>query len=290
MTQLLNKETSHNADALPLWGAGGLDILICTINEGIQRVPSVLMPPQEGVRYVVCMQYTDEEALDKVPMKLMMRKDVKFYVHEGKGLSKNRNFAFDWAEADIVVIADDDNRYKPEYIERIRKAYEENPDADIICFAAESYEGKPMKRYPKEKMSYAEAFKQGYYPTSMEMTMRRRVGVKFNENFGLGSKHLCAGEEAVFMKDAIDKGYKALFVPEVIVDTRYETTGGNFLSDKKMQISKGATFRYLFGKQSAIIRSIKESLSYFVKKGCNPIPIFGNMLRGINLTFSDHLD
>lgn len=286
----MNLNNPYNADALPLRGAGSLDFLVCTINEGIRKVPSVLMPPQEGVRYVVCMQYTDEDALGKVPMKLVMRRDVKFYVHEGKGLSKNRNFAFDWTEADIIVIADDDNRYKPEYIERIKKAYKENPDADIICFAAESYEGKPMKRYPKKKMSYAEAFRKGYYPTSMEMTMRRGVTTRFNENFGLGSEHLCAGEEAVFMKDAIDKGYKAIFIPEVIVQSRYETTGGNFLSNKKMQMSKGATFRYLFGKSEAILRSVKESLACCIKKGKNPFPILYNMLRGVNLTFSEHID
>lgn len=260
-----------------------LDFLVCTINEGILRVPSVLMPPMEGVRYVVCMQYTDEEALEKVPMNVMMRKDVKLYVHEGKGLSKNRNFAFDWAEADIVVIADDDNRYKPEYIESIRKAYETHPDADIICFAAESYEGKPMKVYPQEETSYTDAFECGYYPTSMEMTMRRKVDIKFNENFGLGSERLCAGEEAVFMKDAVDKGYKAIFIPEVIVQSEYMTTGLGFADNPKMQMSKGATFRYLFGKKKALLYSIKESLSYLVKKGQNPFKIFKNMYKGVKM-------
>jgi len=258
-----------------------IDILICTINEGIQRVPSVLMEPMEGVRYVVCMQYTEEEALELVPMDIMKRKDVKLYIHEGKGLSRNRNFAFDWAEADILVIADDDNRYSPEYIERIRDAYKQNPDADIICFAAESYDGRQMKDYPKEKMSYTEAFKQGYYPTSMEITMRKGVDVKFDERFGLGSDKLCAGEEAVFMKDCIDRGYEALFIPQVIVQSRYETTGSNFIENKQMQISKGATFAYLFGKNEAIYRSIKEGLWYMVHKGANPLVIIKNMVKGV---------
>ena len=258
-----------------------IDILICTINEGIQKVPSVLMPPMEGVRYVVCMQYTDEAALEKVPMKMMIRKDVKLYVHEGCGLSKNRNFALEWAEADIIVIADDDNRYQPEYIERIRNAYAANPDADIICFAAESYEGKPMKVYPQAKMPYTEAFKRGYYPTSMEITMKKGVDVKFDERFGLGSKTLCAGEEAVFLKDCIDNGYNALFCPDVIVRSEFDTTGSHFADNKKMQMSKGATFAYLFGKPNAIYRSVKESLWWMLHKGCNPTPILYNMVKGV---------
>lgn len=258
-----------------------VDILICTINEGIQKIPSILMSPMEGVRYVVCMQYTDEKALDKVPMKMMTRKDVKLYVHEGKGLSRNRNFAFDWAEADILIVGDDDNRYTPEYIERIRKAYTDNPDADIICFAAESYEGMPMKTYPTRQIPYAEAVSRGYYPTSMEMTMRRGVDVKFDERFGLGSEKLCAGEEAVFMKDATDKGYKALFIPEVIVQSKFETTGSNLVGNAQLQISKGATFNYLFGRSDAIWRSVKEGLWWMVHQGANPLPIIKNMIKGV---------
>ena len=258
-----------------------VDILICTINEGIEKIPSILMSPMEGVRYVVCMQYTDEKALDKVPMNVMTRKDVKLYVHESKGLSKNRNFAFDWSDADILVIADDDNRYTPEYIERIRKAYADNPNADIICFAAESYEGMAMKKYPASKMSYDEALRKGYYPTSMEMTMRKGIDVTFDERFGLGSDKLCAGEEAVFMKDAIDKGYKALFIPEVIVQSQFETTGSNLVGNKQLQLSKGATFNYLFGRPDAIWRSVKEGLWYMIHQGANPFPIIMNMIKGV---------
>lgn len=264
-----------------------IDILICTINEGIDKVPFVLMPPMEGVRYVICMQYTDEKALDKVPMKVMTRKDVKLYIHESKGLSRNRNFAFDWTEADITVIADDDNRYRPEYIEHIRNTYTKHPEAEIVCFAAESYDGMPMKKYPQQQMTYAEAVECGYYPTSMEMTMRteciKKYGLRFNENFGLGSELLCAGEEDVFMKDAVDKGLNTIFVPEVIVQSDPITTGLKFLDNKKLQLTKGATFRYLYGRNNAIWRTAKEAAWWMLHKGANPIPIIINMMNGIRL-------
>ena len=44
-----------------------LDILICTIDEGIEKVPKVLMPPRDGVRYVVSMQYTQKTMKERVP-------------------------------------------------------------------------------------------------------------------------------------------------------------------------------------------------------------------------------
>lgn len=250
-----------------------IDILICTLNEGIQRVPSVLMPPIEGVRYVVCMQYTDEDALDKVPMKLMMRKDVKFYVHESKGLCKNRNFALDWAEADICVIADDDNRYKPEYIERIRKAYEDHPEADIITFQAETLEGKPLHKYPAE------------YVSSVEMTFRtssiKKHGLSFNEDFGIGGNKYCAGEEDIFLHDAKAKGLNIKYVPCTIVQTPAVTTGSHFVDTPLLQQTKGAVFVYRFGKANALYRTMKEGAWWMLHKGANPFPIIINMLKGI---------
>lgn len=258
-----------------------LDILICTINEGIEKVPSILMPPIEGVRYVVSMQYTDERALDKVPMKAMTRKDVKLYIHESRGLCKNRNFALDWADADIYVIADDDNRYTIDSFIKIRKAYDEHPDADIICFKSESYDGKQMKKYPSKAMTYADAFKLGYHPYSIEITMRKKVGTRFDERFGLGSEQLCAGEEDVFLKDAENSGYNIMFVPETIVRTYPLTTGTKFLGNKTLQITKGATFEHIFGKKAALWRTVKEAGWWMVHKGANPFPIAMNMIKGI---------
>jgi len=252
----------------------GISILICTFNEGILRVPSVLMPPMEGVKYVVCMQYTDEEALGKVPMKMLMRKDVKFYVHEGQGLCKNRNFALDWADGDICVIADDDNRYKPEYIQNIIQAYAEHPEADIITFQAETIEGKPLHPYPAD------------YVSSVEMTFRpsslREKGLRFNEDFGINGNKYCAGEEDVFLTEAKQKGLNILYVPKVIVQTQAATTGTNFADNPDLQRTKGAVFLIRFGKANAIWRSVKEAGFYFVHKGKNPFIIFRNMLRGIN--------
>lgn len=258
-----------------------LDILICTIDEGIEKVPAVLMPPMGGVGYVVSMQYTATEKKELVPQTLREREDVEVVFLEGKGLSRNRNHALEHAKGEVVVIADDDNRYEERFIRNIVETYEEHPEADVICFAAECYEGKPMKTYPKDEMTFKEAFQQGYYPTSMEMTMRREVKTRFDERFGLGSKRLCAGEEDVFLKDALDKGYQVLFVPKVIVRSRFETTGSHFIGNPKLQRSKGATFKYLFGTPEAVWRTVKEAGWWLVHRGANPFPILLNMLKGM---------
>lgn len=258
-----------------------VDILICTIDEGVLRVPEVLMEPCEGIGYVVSMQYTDESYLSMVPDVIRERKDVILSCVPGRGLSVNRNNALSLSEADIRVIADDDNRYERSFIDRIVSAYAVRPDADVVCFAAESYDGRLMKSYPSVPMTYGEAFSRGYYPTSMEMTMRRRVDVRFDSRFGLGSERLCAGEEDVFMKDVCDAGFNALFVPEVIVRSRFHTTGCDFLTNECLQVTKGATFRYIFGVREAIWRSVKEACYHLVYSHVNPFSIFCNMMKGI---------
>ena len=258
-----------------------LDILICTIDDRIGRVADVLLPPMEGVRWVVSMQYTDERMRQLVPPELRERADVSLHFLPGRGLCRNRNNALRQATGDILLIADDDCRYTAEGLREVVREFEMHPDADIICFAAESLEGVPLKDYPATTRSYKAARKEGYFPASVEMGMRRGLGILFDERFGLGSELLCAGEEEVFMKDATACGYKAIVCPRVIVRTCGETTGSHFVGNKRLQLTKGATFRYVFGLYEGIWRSVKEAGWWFVKTGANPIPILYNMLRGI---------
>lgn len=246
-----------------------LDILICTIDEGIERVPEVLMSPRSDVRYVVSMQWTREAMRERVPKVLREREDVTVTFLEGKGLSRNRNHALEMATGDVVLMADDDNRYNEGLINNIFEAYEENRGADVIFFQALDLEGKPLHRYPAD------------YVCSVEMTFRREVKVRFDERFGLGSGRFCAGEEEVWRKDARDAGYHILQVDKPIVMTPKETTGRNFLGNKDLQKTKGATFRYVYGTGNAVWRSVKEAGWWMVHRGANPVPILWNMLQGL---------
>ena len=246
-----------------------VEILICTLDEGIMRGPQELMPPQEGVGYVVSMQWTKESSLELVPECLRERGDVTVSYLQGRGLSRNRNNAISHAQGDILVLADDDNRYTPEFISTIRAAYLSHPDVDIITFQCLDYEGHLVHEYP------------AMYVCSCEMTFRRRVTTRFDVRFGLGSRMFCAGEEQVWMKDAESAGWKALYVPKPIVMTSADTTGIHFLGNALLQRSKGATFRYVYGTADAVWRSVKEAGWYLVHKGANPFPIVVNMIKGI---------
>lgn len=248
-----------------------IDILICTIDNGIKRIPHMLMPPQEGISYVVSMQYTDKAYLDLIPDVLKERKDVRLTLLEGKGLSRNRNNAIAHADADILVVGDDDCKYKPEYMAAIRKAYEMHPEADIITFQALTLDGRPLHPYPAP------------YVCSVEITFHRRVETLFSNRFGLGSSQFCSGEEQVWLHDAVCEGHRHIYLDIPIVQTPEETTGSQsrFSTSPALQQSKGACFNYIYGTAEAAWRSVKEAGWYMVHKHINPLPIAWNMLKGI---------
>lgn len=260
------------------------DILICTIDQGIGRISDVLMPPIPQVHYVVSVQYTTA-APPKVEAAWTARQDVTLTFLAGRGLSRNRNNALAHATGDIVIFADDDCRYKPEYIENVQRAYDQHPEADAICFMTESYDGHPLKAYPDTALPYSQARLQGYYPVSVEITFRRRAlqsdgGLRFNESFGLGAP-LPAGEEDVLLADALRAGCAIWFVPMTLTRTDPVTTGDRFLQDTRLQQTKGAVFRHCFGLSSALWRTLKEGGYHLVYHHVNPFPIWYNMLQGI---------
>lgn len=250
-----------------------LDIMICTIGDGIFRVSDMLLPERSDIRYTVSIQNPDNICQTDIPARLSARPDVNVSFMDGTGLSRNRNNALSMATGDICLIADDDNRYLPEYIDNILDAWSGNPDADIITFQAQTYEGAPLHPYPAP------------YVCSVEITFRRSSiiskDLKFDERFGLGSPLLCAGEEDVFMADAQRAGLNIKYIPKVIVQTKGITTSTGFIGNKKLQITKGATFRHVYGVCGAVWRSFKEAGWYLIHKGANPLPILFNMIKGI---------
>lgn len=257
-----------------------VNILISTVGQRISQVPAVLMPQQEGVSYVISHQ---DDGTHAVPASLLDRPDVLLSTIEGRGLSRNRNNTLRHAAADICIIADDDCRYTGQRILQVRQAYADHPEADIICFASEDYDSHPRQRYPRLSMDYPKAVKAGYYASSVELTFRRKsvVGrICFNPHFGLGAPRLCAGEEDVFLADALRQGLKVIFIPKVIVQTAPGSTGQAFLTNPQLQLTKGATFRHCYGIAGALWRTLKEAGWWFVHRRANPFPILYRMTKG----------
>jgi len=172
-----------------------------------------------------------------------------------KGLSKSRNKAIENCTSDIGLISDDDVEYLDNIETIITKAFEENPEADIITFQFLKNKNTLYKtNYKKEK------FWHNIYTlakvSSVEIAFRvdkiKSKNIKFDETFGLGS-NFPTGEEYIFLSDALKSGLKILYIPIPIVIHPDESSGGQFFNNHLLIESKGAVFYRIFGVKSYFV-------------------------------------
>ena len=259
-----------------------IDILICSINKGIVKVPDVLLQPIEGVRYVVSYQYTDERYLDLIPSELTERKDVVFLQYKGEGLSANRNMAMDKAKSDLVIFAEDDARFTEDSITLARETFEKNPDLDVAFFTATTYIGKHLKSYPTTEREVKE-IPSDYSISALEMVCRRsRVQsvVRFDERFGLGTKFLTCGEDDIWLTDALRLNLTMRFFPKKLVETSTMLKKSLVYIDAGVQRSRGAFEYYKHGNYAWIV-CFNFALNATLKGLCHFVPMFRHLAEGI---------
>ncbi len=199
-----------------------LEILISTIDAGIERINDVLLPFRQDVKYIISHQYQDEKY--KYTPKELLREDVLVSQIPGRGLTKSRNHAIRLADGDICLIADDDVRYTNEFFNTIIQTFQ-NKSPDIALFKIKTFDGEgDYKNYPFKE--YRLNLKNLHSPSSIEIafkTEKIKGNIFFDERFGLGS-FLNGGEELFFIRDAIEKGLKVWYFPESVVIHPKEST------------------------------------------------------------------
>ena len=235
-----------------------LSVLISTIDDRITSVPGMLLPPDERVRYVIMWQHPHGISVEAEKANLLLdREDVQNYWTPEIGLARSRMAAISASKTPYVLFADDDVTYKPDAFENILKAFDENPNCDVLCFRAEDCEGNLLQPYPDEATDYAHR-PRGYAASSIEIAFRKHYKIpNFDVRFGLGSKELVCGEEDVFLHECMMRKLKVRFIPVTICSTDGNTTSTRMARHPKYIKSKGAALRYVHGRCGAWLRSIK---------------------------------
>lgn len=136
-----------------------------------------------------------------------------------RGLSKSRNLALENANGKILMMTDDDVIFQNNFIEKVVAAYNKFENATVINFCAIKEKGASLKKYPVNSKQELNAF-EVFNISSIEMTINKEklnsAGVRFDENFGLGSSFEM-GEEAVFLFDLKYKEQQIAFEKQIIV-------------------------------------------------------------------------
>lgn len=226
-----------------------VNILIATIDAGIDKVEKMLMAPITNVQYVISHQVTGNK-FSAIPENLR-RDDVIIRQLNGKGLSRNRNNAIALADGDIGLVADDDTQFKPEYIENLIDAFESDRAIDVACFKIATPEGKlDYKDYPEHSYLLNDASM--HFVSSIEIAFKldaiKSRGLQFHEQFGIGSPLISYGEEAVFIHDCIKSGLKVKYIPSYVVEHDSESTVKTLdeYSSRRV-LFKGAYDAYRYG-------------------------------------------
>jgi glycosyltransferase involved in cell wall biosynthesis len=208
---------------------------------------------------------------------LNSNKEHKKYISiDERGLSKSRNLAIDNASGDICLIADEDVTYKNNYIDIIKKAYKECPDADVIIFDSDTdCEERKSSRISKKKctIGYLNSLK----ARSVGITFKRKSikvkKIEFNTLFGAGSPVFVCGEENIFLYDCLREKLKIYYYPLAILDISFENPSTWYNGfDKKYFITVGAIayalwkrYYWLYILQFAIRKFslFKNEISFF---------------------------
>jgi len=226
-----------------------LQLLISTIDDGINNIPGMLLEPRKGVGYLVSWQHSSDGYGD-LPASLV-RDDVTVVHLQGRGLSRNRNNCINNATADVCLICDDDCRYTHDQLNCVAMAFATNRKLDIATFKAHG----TNTDYPEKAMSLNEKHK-NYHVSSIEIAFRRtsvQGKLQFNELFGLGAPDLHCGEEEVLVHDALGMGLNCMYFPTYIVNHIGEPTSITRVSSPGTLKARGA-FLYIAYRGTMIPR------------------------------------
>lgn len=200
-----------------------INILVSTINRGIESVPDILMEQHDFISYIISHQYTADQFLP-IPAKLS-RDDIRISQIKGNGVTISRNNAIALADGDIGLFSDDDVKYRLEWLENLKTKFENDSNLDVAIFKIKTLDGEPEYRdYPNEIIEYKKAPSVGTIQIAIRLGSIQAKNIKFDERFGAGNTFLIGSDEQIFVHDCIANGMKVVYFPEYVVQHKYEST------------------------------------------------------------------
>lgn len=172
---------------------------------------------------------------------------VKMITTQTRGVGLNRNIALLAADADILLLADDDVVYYDDMPEKVVAAFAENPQADVLVFGVDILkDGQITRRQEKTRRLHVwNAMRYGTYRIAIRRNAISKHHLSFNQCFG-GGCAFSAGEDSLFLKACFDEGLW-VYTHEYVLGTCCKDTSTWFTEyGEKYFYDKGVLVRKLF--------------------------------------------
>lgn len=199
---------------------------------------------------VVVINQCDWEGYAEYPSP---RGTVRMFSTQQRGLTKSRNMALEKARGDICLLCDDDEVFIPDYEERIIRAYERVPQADVIVLKMENRPASFPDRIMR--LRFPLTMRVSSWQISFHRERLLAAAVRFDELLGAGTGN-GAEEELKFLLDCERAGLRIYYVPVVIASVMQERSTWFRGYDRRFFENRGATTRYILGAGMASIYAV----------------------------------
>lgn len=190
----------------------------------------------------IIINQTDNSDYSEV---LLNEHKVRIFSFNERGVGLSRNSALMRSEADICVLADDDMVFCDGYEETVKRAFLENPKADLIIFnLIEDSESFNRKNETVKKVGILNYMNYGAARIAFKRKSVTYNGISFNLNFGGGTTHL-SGEDTLFLRECLRKDLNIVAIPQALAtlnDERVSTWFKGF--DEKYFFDKGVLLAF----------------------------------------------
>lgn len=173
---------------------------------------------------------------------------LRFYSFPERGVGRSRNEAILRAEGDICLFSDGDIVYEPGYAQAVAAEFERRPDADMILFNVTVEEERRTYHITERKrVHWYNCGRYGAVSFALRRESLLSSGVTFSLLFGGGARY-SNGEDSLFLKEFMDKGYSVYTAPVTIArEAAGESTWFQGYNEKFFH-DRGVLYRYLYGK------------------------------------------
>lgn len=207
---------------------------------------------------------------------------IRFFSFPDRGVGRSRNEAILRADQDICLFSDGDVVYDPGYAEAIAAEFERNPRADMILFNIAVEEAR--RTYHIEERKRVHWYNCGRYG-AVSFAVRRdsllKSGVTFSLLFGGGARY-SNGEDSLFLKEFMGKGYRVYTAPVTIGREEAGTSSWFAGYNEKFFVDRGVLYHFLYGKLAWVmcLRFLLAHKGIFCKEVSVP-QAYAWMKRGV---------